>query len=418
MRERILITDTFKRTARHRLMMGAGAVSMLLLGCTPATETAAPETASAAEIHERLLTLDTHLDTPVHFGRNGWSMADAHDYATDASQVDLPRMEQGGLDGGFFVIYTPQGELTSAGYAEARAMATQRQREILEMAAANAERLELAYTADDALRIASEGKVFAFQSIENSWPLGEDIGALQSFYDNGVRMAGPVHSRDNQFADSTTGDGRWGGLSPAGRELVAEMNRLGIVVDGSHASDAAIDQLIELSATPIILSHSGPRWAMDHPRNLDDDGIRAVAASGGAICVNSVFLVPFLESEELTAIEERMDAEYRTASPTQQRALVRELRAAQGRAPQQEANFDAFMASLLHLLDVAGVDHVCMGADWDGGGGVIGMRDIAALPQVTERLLAEGYSEEDLQKIWSGNVLRLLRAAEDYAANH
>ncbi|MFN2258957.1 MAG: dipeptidase [Parasphingopyxis sp.] len=388
---------------------------MAICACTPATENAPPEAASPAAIHERLLTLDTHLDTPLHFSRRGWDIADRHDYANDISQVDLPRMEEGGLDGGFFVIYTAQGELTPEGYAGARAAATRRQQDILDMAAANPGAVELAYSADDAARIAGAGKVFAFQSIENSWPLGEDIGALEGFYERGVRMAGPVHSRDNQFADSTTGEGRWGGLSPLGRELVAEMNRLGIVVDGSHASDAAFDQMIELSATPLILSHSGPRAIFDHKRNIDDARIRRLAESGGAICVNSIFLAPFLESEELTAIEERM-ANYAELPVAEQQALVREYRAAQTRAPQQEADFDAFMASLLHLIEIAGVDHVCMGADWDGGGGVIGMRDIAALPQITERLLAEGYSEEDLQKLWSGNVLRLLRQAEAHAA--
>ena len=394
----------------------AAALAAICTSCAPSAERSCIEPEASEVVHERLLTLDTHLDTPMHFTRLGWEMADRHDYATDTSQVDLPRMDEGGLDGGFFVIYTPQGELTPEGYAEALAAAERRQEEILEMASENPGAVELAYSAADAARIAAEGKVFAYQSIENSYPLGEDISRLERFHERGVRMAGPVHSRDNQFADSTTGDGRWGGLSPLGRELVAEMNRLGIVVDGSHASDAAFDQLVELSETPIILSHSGPRWAFDHPRNLGDDRIRRLAESGGAICVNSVFLAPFLESEELTAIEERME-NYDELPVAEQRALVGELRAAQLRAPQQEADFDDFMASLLHLIEVAGVDHVCFGADWDGGGGVIGMRDVAALPQITERLLAQGYSEEDLEKMWSGNVLRLLRRAEAHAAS-
>lgn len=390
--------------------------ALALAACTPATETAPPQSASPAEIHDRLLTLDTHLDTPVHFARRGWSMANRHDYATDPSQVDLPRMDEGGLDGGFFVIYTAQGELTPQGYAEARAAATRRQQDILDMAAENAGALELAYTADDAARIAAEGKAFAFQSIENSWPLGDDVGAMQGFYDRGVRMAGPVHSRDNQFADSATGEGRWGGLSPAGRQWVAEMNRLGILVDGSHSSDAAVDQLIELSATPIILSHSGPRAFNDHPRNIDDDRIRRIAASGGAICMNSVFLAPRNYPPERDALDLRLDA-MNDLPVAEQRALVVALRAMDARIPVEASTLDMFMTSMLYLLEIAGPDHVCMGADWDGGGGVEGMRDIAGLPQVSERLLAEGYSEADLEKIWSGNVLRLMRNAERHAVS-
>lgn len=396
------------------LAIGLG-ITALMTGSAVAPLLAHETTSEPHSVHEQLLTLDTHLDTPVHFSRNGWSMADRHDYATDISQVDLPRMEEGGLDGGFFVIYTPHGELTADGYARARAAALTRQQDILSMAAANSDRIELAYTAADAERIINEGKRFAYQSIENSYPLGDDISLLQTFYDNGVRMAGPVHSADNQFADSATGDGRWGGLSPAGRELVAEMNRLGIVVDGSHASDEAFDDLVELSATPIILSHSGPRSLNSHMRNLGDDRIRRLAEAGGAICVNSVFLADRNSTEERDALDERLEG-LNAMSPEDQRALTLELRELDARAPSEASTFEMFMTSLLHLIDVAGVDHVCFGADWDGGGGVEGMRDITGLPMITERLLAAGYTEEDLSKMWSGNVLRLLRAAEAHSA--
>jgi membrane dipeptidase len=368
-------------------------------------------------VHEDLLTLDTHLDTPVHFSRPGWRMADRHDLATDIAQVDLPRMVEGGLDGGFFVIYTPQGELDEEAFAAALAYAERRQQEILLMLATNAATLEAAWSADDAERITGEGRRFVFQSIENSYPLGEDISALQGFYDRGVRMAGPVHFRNNQFADSSTDpEPRWNGLSPLGRELVAEMNRLGIVVDGSHASDEVVDQLIELSATPIILSHSGPQVLFDHPRNLSDERIRRLAESGGVISVNSVYLAPFADDPVRDAITDRFE-QTAEMSPQAQAALVAELRAYDEAHPHEEADFDTFMASLLHLIGIAGVDHVAFGADWDGGGGVIGMRDITALPQITERLIAAGYSEEDLDKMWSGNVLRLLHQAEEYSAS-
>lgn len=402
---------------RNRPARSAGlfSLALALAGCTTQSATGEPIPAGAGTVHERLLTLDTHLDTPIHFSRRGWSMADRHDIDSDTSQVDLVRMDEGGLDGGFFVIYTPQGALTAAGYAEARAAATRRQQEILDMAAANADRVALAYSADDAARIAAQGKVFAFQSIENSWPLGEDVSALRDFYERGVRMAGPVHSADNQFADSTTGEGRWGGLSPLGRELIAEMNRLGIVVDASHASDAAFDEMIELSATPMVLSHSGPRALYDHPRNLDDARIRRLADSGGAICVNSIFLADPIEDPAREEFMARA-GDYAELPLAEQQALIRQYRAIQGGYLRERADVDLLMTSLLHLLDVAGVDHVCMGFDWDGGGGVAGMRDITGLPQVTERLLAAGYSEADLEKIWSGNVLRLMRQAEAYAS--
>jgi membrane dipeptidase len=369
---------------------------------------------SPEEVHERLLTMDTHLDTPTHFERPGWSIADRHDYATDISQVDLPRMVEGGLDGGFFVIYTPQGPLTAQGFREAFIAADLRQQEILEMVSANGDAFELALRSEDAERITAEGRRFVFQSIENSYPLGDNISALEHFHARGVRMAGPVHSRTNQFADSTTGEETWNGLSPAGRALITEMNRLGIIVDASHASDAAFDQILEQSATPIILSHSGPRTAFDHPRNINDERIRRLAEAGGVIAVNSIFLAPLVSTPERDALDERL-SQINDLSPAQQVALVAELRELDAREPYTESNFEMFMASLLHLLEIAGVDHVAFGADWDGGGGVEGMRDVAALPLITARLIEEGYSEDDLAKIWGGNVLRLMRAAEAHS---
>lgn len=385
---------------------------LIFLALAACTQTAAPPAQTDARaLHEKLLVLDTHLDTPTHFGRPGWSMAASHTFANDMSQVDLPRMREGGLDGGFFVIYTPQGPLTPQGFADAKAFALKRADEIAAVAAANADAMTLATRADEAAKIAASGKRVVYQSIENSYPLGEDLTLLEEFYRRGVRMAGPVHSKDNQFADSTTGDGRWKGLSPLGRKWVAEMNRLGMVIDGSHSSDATFDQMLELSKTPLILSHSGPKAAFEHPRNIDDARLRKLAAKGGVVQLNSLFLSPSNKSAERDALSKRAEA-LNTLTPEEQRKLAADFAALDARAPANDASFEMFMASLLHTLKVVGVDHVGIGADWDGGGGVKGMNDVAALPRITEALLKAGYSEADIAKIWSGNVLRVLAAAD------
>ena len=378
---------------------------LALAGCatTPAS--------NPANLHQRLLILDTHLDTPVHMARPGWDFGAEHSFHADRSQVDLPRMAEGGLDGGFFVIYTPQGELTSEGYAKALAEATERAKAIRRTVAKHSDRIELATTAADAKRIDAAGKAIAYQSIENSWPLGTDLANLKRFYDMGVRMAGPVHSRTNQFADSATGDPVHGGLSPLGKQWVAEMNRLGMIVDGSHSSDATLEQMIALSETPVILSHSGPKAIYDHPRNVSDDLMRKLAASGGVMQINSIFLNPSPKTPRTDALLEAKGG-LRFQTPEEQAETLAKAAALLDEEPVTTATFDMFMASLLHALKVMGPDHVGLGADWDGGGGVIGMMDVAALPKITERLLAEGYSEADLRKIYSGNVLRLLRAAE------
>jgi len=262
----------------RRLLTALLASTALLGGAADAQIKAkkpeAPPAVSKADkaAHDKYLTLDTHLDTPTHFARPGWNITDRHEVEHDFSQVDLPRMNEGGLDGGFFVIYTGQGDLTAAGYEYARNYALRRAIEIREMLAGTKTGFELALTSDDARRINKAGKKFAFVSMENSWPLGEDLTLLTTFHREGLRMAGPVHFRNNQLADSSTDPkGKiWNGYSPLGLRWLAEANRLGIVIDVSHASDDVVDQSVALSKVPIIASHSGPKAVYDHPRNLDD----------------------------------------------------------------------------------------------------------------------------------------------------
>lgn len=369
----------------------------------------------AAALHSRLLTLDTHLDTPLHFGRPGWRFDAAHSLADDLSQVDIPRMASGALDGGFFVIYTEQGPLDANGYAKALAFARGRSDLIDRTIAANANAIAPALTADDARRLNAAGKLIAFKSIENSYPLGEDISLLAEFHRRGVRLAGPVHSKNNQFADSATDTPRWNGLSPLGQQWVAEMNRLGMVIDASHSSDAAFDQMLELSKAPIILSHSGLRSAHDHPRNLDEARVRKLAAKGGAICVTTVFLSEMNLSAERGELFGQFER-FETLTPAQQAELTRRWRALDGREKMWDADFEDFMTMVLRTIEIAGPDAVCFGADWDGGGGIDGIEDITAFPKVTARLRAAGYSDADIEKMWSGNVLRILSSAERSAA--
>lgn len=376
-------------------------------GCTTMPST--PLDAEA--VHRELLVLDTHLDTPLNFGRPGWDFAEAHTLANDIAQVDLGRMAAGNLDGGFFVVYTEQGELTDAGYRDALAFARRRSDTIDQELARHPGLIRPVTTAAQAEALAAQGLLFGFKSIENSYPLGEDVSLLQEFFDRGVRMAGPVHSGTNQFADAATGDPRWNGLSPLGREWVAEANRLGIVIDASHASDTAFDQLIELSATPIILSHTSPRAAYDHPRNLDDARIRRLADSSGAICMSTIFLSEInLEGErgELFSQYESIAS----MSEQEQAELVRRWRALDQTQPLWDTDFEQYFAALLHVIEVAGVDHVCFGADWDGGGGIEGLMEVSDLPRVTARLLEEGFTPAQIEKMTSGNVLRIMRAAE------
>jgi membrane dipeptidase len=302
--------------------------------------------------------------------------------------------------------------VTPEGHAEAKAFGFKRLKEIEDTLAKFHDRIELATKASDAERLDKAGKRFAFISIENSYPLGEDLTLLEQFYKRGVRMASPVHFRNNALADSATDpQPKWGGFSPLGKRWVAEMNRLGMVVDLSHSSDQVLEQAIALSRTPVILSHSGSKAIFDHPRNVGDDLVRKLAASGGAICVNSIYISPSAPNPELRPLLEKAETMW-SMPATERAALMAQIRTVQAKVA-STSDFDTYMRNVLHLIEVAGVDHVCFGADWDGGGGVPGMEDIDSLPKVTERLRAAGYSEADLQKMWSGNVLRLVRIADE-----
>lgn len=367
-------------------------------------------------MHERMIVLDSHLDIPERWDDGTWDFGVRHRYGEDRSQVDLPRMIEGGMDGGFFAIYTPQGALTPEGYAGARDAALIRATAIRRVLGENRGAIGLALTPDDALRLVRQGKRFAFISMENSWPLGEDLTLLTTFYRLGLRVAGPVHFKNNQFADSATDTPHWNGLSPLGRQWVAEMNRLGLVIDASHSSDAVFDQLLELSRAPIIASHSGPRAIFNHPRNLDDARMRRLAAAGGVLSINSVYLAPADNSPEREAINDR-HKNWAQLSAAERTRLLRDEAALDARRPAGTADFDLYMRSMLHALQVMGVDHVGLGADWDGGGGVNGMEDITALPRITARLRAAGYGERDIAKIMGGNLLRVMRQAQAAAAH-
>jgi membrane dipeptidase len=286
------------------------------------------------------------------------------------------------------------------------------------MLGAHRDQIALATSADEADAALRAGKKVGFISIENSWPLGDDLSLLETFHKLGVRMAGPVHNGNNQLADSSRPgerDRRHGGLSPLGRRWVAEMNRLGMLIDVSHSSDAAFDQMLALSRVPIIASHSGPKAMFDHPRNLDDERMRRLARAGGVMFINSLFLTPSAGSPEWTALTDRLER-WAELNPAERRQALADRAALSARQPFSNATFEHFMRSLLHSIRVMGADHVGLGADWDGGGGVVGLEDVSLLPRITARLRREGISEADIAKIMGLNLLRVMRQVEAGAA--
>ncbi len=385
-------------------------------------ETEAEFAARARAVHDRAFTIDTHLDTPGSLRRPGWDIGQRHDVATDYTQCDFPRMREGGLDAGVFAVYLAQGPRTPEGFAKARDDALKIFLTVREAVASHPNDCALALTAADGPRIAVTGKRAIYLSIENGYPIGRDLSLVRTYYSMGARIIGITHFTNNDLGDSATDPKgpEWGGLSPLGKEVVHECNRLGAIVDGSHASDAVLTQLIETSATPVILSHSGVRAIGDHPRNISDDLLRALAKSGGVIQMNtlSAYLVPTPPNPERNAALQKLMSRFNALgdpTPAQQAQFVVDRKKVEEKYPVIRATFDDFLRHLFHAIEVAGADHVGIGADMDGGGGAIGLEDVSAYPKITYALLKKGYSESDIDKIWGGNFLRLLATAEAYA---
>jgi membrane dipeptidase len=371
----------------------------------------------ARQVHEAAIVLDTHFDTPANLGRPGWSIMDRHSRADSGDQVDYPRMVEGGIDGGFFAIFTAQGPRMPEGDRDARDAALVRAVQIREMVARHPDAFRLVTTSAEARAAVAARKRFVFMSMENGYPFEGDLSLMRGFQRLGVTMMSPVHFKNDDLADSATDTPEWHGLSPKGRMFVAEANRLGILIDCSHASDDVLRQTIALSKAPIILSHSGVRAIFDHPRNVTDTDLRALAAKGGVVQINAfdgyMIAQPKIPAREaaMAALMARLPPRA-TMTEADRKAFLAERKAIDARWPVPRATFDDVMKHLLHAIAVAGIDHVGISGDFDGGGGVEGFDDITAFPKITAALLARGYSAADVAKVWGGNALRVLDVAQ------
>ena len=373
-------------------------------------------------LHDRLLTLDTHVDIGLGHGSERLDPG-----RFNHAQVDLPSMRIGGLDAGFFIVYVPQGELDEAGYAEAVEAAEEKYRGITRMLRAYPERIALATTADEVEALDADGMLVALIGIENAYPLGttpEEVARRVAMWaDRGARYASITHFGHNQFGGSSNpsadrGDGEDPGLNDLGRALVAELNDHGIMVDVSHVGPRTAADAMAASRAPVIASHSGAAGVYEHPRNLTDAQLRAIAEDDGVAQMVAYRSYVAEENpattEAVDALRERLGltsgAAFATATPAALEEYVDERRRI--RSENVDVTLAQFADHIDHAVEVAGIDHVGLSGDFDGGGGVQGWDGAEESANVTAELLARGYSEEELAKLWGGNVLRVMRAAE------
>jgi membrane dipeptidase len=453
-------------------------LSAVLTACAtnpaPSTASAAASTtgdaflARARAVHDRVITLDTHVDIdPENFQVGTLNYAQRLN-----TQVDLTKMEQGGLDAIFFSIYVGQGPLDSAGYARAWAVDTAKLDAIHRLAEVIApSRIAIAYTADDVRRIAASGKKVALMGVENGYGIGTDLSRVKYLYDRGGRYLSLAHNGNNQLSDSNTGEANndwlWGnGVSPLGKQVIAEMNRLGMMIDISHPSKGSMMQTLALTKTPIIASHSAVRAICNHSRNLDDDQLKALAKNGGVVQV-----VAYRGYEKCDPAYDAARTQARSAlnqqygistarrsggagapaqrGPTagvpgnscgparvaqrggisaavqEQLAAMPASRAEEYRAKLQaieakypvrpEATVKDFVDHIDYAVKLIGLEHVGISSDFDGGGGLADYNCALESVNVTAELLRRGYTEEQIGKLWSGNLLRVMSEVEQVA---
>ena len=369
----------------------------------------------AAKLHRQAIVVDTHIDTPQRFLDEDFDLA-PHD---PKGHIDLPRMKEGGLDAGFMSIYV---DMRRHQGLEATRRALQLIDSVNQQVARHPDQLVLATSAADVRRAHKQKKIALLMGMEGGTPIADDLRLLRLFYQLGVRYMTLTHGLANNWADSSTDEPKHNGLTDFGKEVVREMNRLGMLVDISHVSDKAFYDALEISQAPMIASHSSCRALCKHPRNMTDEMIKALAAKGGVIQIN--YHIGFLDQTYADAYEKiapelraRMRAlaeQYKDDDHALSEAREALFKDYQAQLP--KVSWERVVEHVDHAVRLVGPDHVGLGSDFDGATMPEGLNDVSYLPRLTQALLDRGYREKDIKKILGGNTLRVLEEAERVAA--
>ncbi len=353
----------------------------------------------AKKLHTKIITLDSHCDTPMFFPQ-GINFASRDPKIL----VDLHKMTEGHLDASIMVAYLEQQERDEASLQNATAKANQILTQIEEMVAKNCTAVDIAYTPDDLWRLKRAGKRAIMLGIENGYAIGNDIHNVEAFRQRGVVYMTLCHNGDNDICDSARGNHEHGGVSEFGKQVIAEMNRVGMMVDLSHAAEASFYDALQLSQTPIVCSHSSARALCDHPRNLTDDQLRALAKAGGVAQVTLYHGFLVKDSVDFNPNCQLSTVNCQLSTVNCQLSTVN---------CQHEATILDAIDHLNHMVNIMGIEHVGIGTDFDGDGGIRGCASASELINFTRRLLRERYTEEQIQMIWGGNFLRIMKQVQN-----
>jgi membrane dipeptidase len=395
-------------------------VSALLLSGTALAETKVISEAEARALHQQILTIDTHVD----IGR-GYATHLLDPGGFTKAQVDLPKMRAGGLDAVFLIVYTGQGPLTTEGYQQAASTAEQSYQAIMRMIRAYPQQVGLAKTAAEVEALHAAGKRIVLLGMENAYPLGNSVKDVAKWAERGIRYVSFTHIGHNQFSGSSNPRSDLNdasqdpGLSALGRQLVTELNRHGMLIDVSHMGKQSMLQAIKLSKAPVIASHSGASTVYANLRNLDDEQLDAIKANGGVaqmVAFRSYVaaLDPGLSAEITKLRAKYLPNGWANASEQDRNVYDTELTRLRQQFP--DVTVAQFVDHIDYSVQRIGIEHVGIASDFDGGGGVQGWDDASESLNVTWELMRRGYTTAQIEALWGGNVLRILRQAEQVAA--
>ena len=387
----------------------------IVMALTACAETQSSIEKKAAAIHEAAFTVDSHTDTPMSMVRPGFNFMERND--PRRSKVDLPRMKEGGLDGIYLAVFIGQRERTPEGNRKAMEEALRVCDSIDALVARHPDEMELATRASDLKRIARTGKRAIYKGMENGYPIGKNLGLLDTYYERGIRYVTIVHSYNNDICDSSTDTLEHGGLSPFGEEVVARMNDLGIMVDLSHASDDTFRDVIKLSRAPVIASHSCAKALCDNPRNLSDELLLELKENGGVIqmCILSAYLktpAPNPQRDSARSAVREKHGNFYELDEEGKAAFMVDWLSVDDNFPRELATVKDAVDHIDHVVELIGIDHVGIGTDFDGGGGIEDCFDVSQMGNITLELVKRGYSSKEIKKIWGGNLTRVLKEVE------
>lgn len=377
----------------------------------------------ADDIHRKVITIDSHNDTPLRMMQDDFDIARRHDARKDHSKVDFPRMAEGGLDGAFFAVFVSQGPRNPQAYEKVKQKALVIFDTIHAAISRKPMAAQIAVSSADAARIKKQGKRAVYIGVENGYAIGLDLSLISTFYLRGARYITLCHTKNNDICDSSTDTTESGGLSSFGEKVVAEMNQVGMMIDVSHISDRALDDVLAQSKTPVIASHSCARALCNNPRNLNDTLLRKLAKNGGVIqmCILSDYVKTPPPNPSRDSAREAIRKKYRDfegLSEEEMKQARKEWYGLNDLFPPVLASVSDVADHIDHIVQVAGIRHVGIGTDFDGGGGVTGCIDVSEMKNITIELLRRGYSKRDLRRIWGGNLLRVMKANEKYARRY